>query len=263
MRKSIAMACVGALVAAELSAQIVGVADVPLYRPDLDYGYIPAASQDGAWLGKRWVYNERSMGVDERWRPGGVLLIGDSVVNGGNQTDQPKRLGPQLEALTGRQVWPVSAGSWALLNQLAFLRENRDLVEGSDAIVFVLNAADFGEPSVWTDAPEKPSRPPVSAILYLVDRMWLSRLDKPQEFAASGRDWWSEWSAFLRSTNKPVLVVAYPDRGKAFDVEDVGVEVVSVGRDDRWSENLYRDGIHPSDEGAAVLAQIIADALAR
>ena len=35
------------------------------------------------------------------------------------------------------------------------------------------------------------------------------------------------------------------------------IAIFSVGRDARWNQGWYRDGIHPSFEGTQVLAEII------
>ena len=45
-----------------------------------------------------------------------VLLIGDSLVLGGNKYRLEDRLGPQLSQLTGLPIWPIAAGSWSLRN---------------------------------------------------------------------------------------------------------------------------------------------------
>ncbi len=46
-------------------------------------------------------------------------------------------------------LWPISAGSWALRNELAYLRVNPDVVTQIDALVFVFNSGDFAEASSW------------------------------------------------------------------------------------------------------------------
>src|ERR1700749_2777557 len=84
--------------AAEVATRLTGVADFPLYRADADLGYVLAPDQKGAFLNKNhWVYNEKSQGAGP-WHPNGktdLLLLGDSLVLGGNPVDQPDRLGPQ------------------------------------------------------------------------------------------------------------------------------------------------------------------------
>ena len=138
------------LVAGEALVQLLGVVDIPLYRADPTLGYIPAPSQSGNFLNfKQWQFNEYSMGsgafeLDSRRFK---ILLGDSTVMGGNPLAQSERLGPQLEDLTGWQVWPVSAGSWALQNQLAYIHKYPQLLNKVDAVAIVSNSGDFDGPS--------------------------------------------------------------------------------------------------------------------
>ena len=126
---------------------------MPLYKADNQLGYIPAPNQSGAFLHSRqWRFNEYSMGsaaFEPDPRRFNILLVGDSIVLGGNPLNQSDRLGPQLEKLSGWQVWPVSAGSWALQNELAYLRTHPDVLQRVDAVAIVSNSGDFGEPSSW------------------------------------------------------------------------------------------------------------------
>jgi hypothetical protein len=253
--------------AAEVGLRLTGVADVPLYRPDPHYGYIPAASQSGAWRNRmRWAYNSLSMGVAEPFRPGGVLLIGDSIVNGGNQADQSQRLGPQLEGMIGKDVWPVSAKSWALLNELAWMRDNPRVVRDVERIVIVLNPEDFEEPSVWTPDPNRPEHKPVSQVFFLLDRLVLAPMRGEPVKPKSGRDWKAEFAAFRRETNKPVLVVLYSGRGPdAIEraAPDLGPDVLIVKQDPRWKGETFSDYLHIQPGGNALLARLIAERLAR
>jgi hypothetical protein len=51
--------------------------------------------------------------------------------------------------LTGWQVSPISAGSWALQNELTYMRQHPDILQKMDAVLILSNAGDFGEPSSW------------------------------------------------------------------------------------------------------------------
>ncbi len=44
----------------------------------------------------------------------------DVLLVGGNPLGKVERLGPQLAKVTSQSVWPISAGSWALRNELAY-----------------------------------------------------------------------------------------------------------------------------------------------
>lgn len=266
----VAIAAAASIALAEAGLHLAGVVDIPAYRPDEAYGYIPRANQSGAFLDRnRWVYNGDSMGVGAPFEPGGVLLIGDSIVNGGNQTDQPDRLGPQLQKRIARTVWPISAGSWALLNELAYLRRNPTVARGVDEFVFVLNSGDFGAPSVWHGDPEHPPHRPISALYYLFDRLVLGRVGHAKSPATmTGRDWRAEFAAFRRSTNKPVLVVLYLEHGEDSQwmekvASNLGGNVLRVDRDPRWALATYRDRVHVDVKGTALLADLIAAEMRR
>jgi hypothetical protein len=61
------------------------------------------------------------MGVAAAWQPSertDILLIGNSVVSGGNAYDQPEKLTSRLQEKLGQHcaAWPVAAGGWATVN---------------------------------------------------------------------------------------------------------------------------------------------------
>src|SRR5690348_9279243 len=94
------LAFVAALLLVEGGVRLSRVADVPLYRVDPRLGYIAKPDQAGAVLWTHdWAFNDRSMAVRQPFNGRGVLLIGDSVVCGGNPFRQADRLGTQLETM--------------------------------------------------------------------------------------------------------------------------------------------------------------------
>src|SRR5262249_11242049 len=108
-----------ALLCVEIGARVSGIGDFPLYIQDAEIGFIAAPNQSGAFLRKNdWMFNEYSMasGAYLPSNEDNTLLIGDSIVQGGNPLAQREKLGPQLERLLGYPVWPVGVGGWALLN---------------------------------------------------------------------------------------------------------------------------------------------------
>jgi len=261
-------ALVLAFLAAEIGLRLSGVVNLPIYRADRDYGYIPIADQHGAWRNKnRWMHNGLSMQTAEPFRDGGVLLIGDSIVNGGNQTDQPQRLGPQLSAQIDQTVWPISAGSWGLLNELAWLHDNPDVVRRVDGFVFILNGGDFGDPSIWrSNDPNYPAHKPISDVYFVLDRQILAKFRKLSPTPVTDRDWRREFSAFRRTTNKPILVVLYSGRPDFHDdiekyAPDFSEDALIVKADPRWKRASFRDQGHVDAAGTALLSEIVADRL--
>ena len=268
------------LIGVECAARAFRMDDVPLYHADSHIGYIIAPDQTGAFLWThRWAFNELSMGTSARFKPGlpgSVLLIGDSIVLGGNPFRMEQRLGPQLAAVTGRPVWPIAAGSWALQNELQYLIDHPQVVRGVDQVVLVSNSADFNEPSSWANElthPRQrhwwaawqlfrkfvwpPEQPPITAPMR-VRRLPLQPLLR-QALALSHRPW---------------IVMLYPMRAELHDGAPCGFEppavlagvstrLFCVKRSGAWFDGFYRgDGVHPTPAGTHRLALLIRAALA-
>jgi|SRR5450830_1296185 len=123
----------------EIAVRALGAVDFPLYDADNTIGYIPKANQSGSFLNKNdWVFNDLHMGSGRQFAPStklDVLLVGDSIVLGGNPLRQSERLASQVEGGTDLAVWPISAGSWSLHNELTYLRQHTQVVRAVDAIV--------------------------------------------------------------------------------------------------------------------------------
>ncbi|CAD5369168.1 conserved hypothetical protein [Rubrivivax sp. A210] len=269
---------------AELGVRVAGMVDLPIYHADASIGYIPAAGQRGSFLNKNdWIINSRHMGAEEFVLDpvANLLLVGDSIVWGGNPYARAERLGPQLERRIKGKVWPISAGSWSLQNELTYLQQNPDVVDKVDTIAFVLNNGDLAPASSWSCTRSHPLTRPVVALWYLADKHVLQRPCEgtPPELKVESQDVAAMLAAFMAAnTTKRVIVFLYPDKQEAADetllhsqleaMESVlraaGVqEVVSVGRDARWrgQPQAYKDAIHPSPHGMGVLAAIMATAL--
>ncbi|MFA5985208.1 MAG: hypothetical protein WC782_14430 [Methylococcaceae bacterium] len=271
------------VVLAEIAVRLSGITDFPLYDANSQIGYIPKASQSGDFLRtNHWQFNSKNMGAAEFTPTQAMdnLLIGDSVVLGGNPYRQEDRLGPQLSKFIGQPVWPISAGSWALRNELSYLRMHPDVVSQSDRFVFVLNGGDFEQASSWSCEKTHPRSRPISAALYVFRKYvwdWGTCGQIPNEVLVPSGDWRPELQQFLASDavqNKPVVFFLYPDKAEMTvkTALEAGVEshvtelrkacpvpvlIYSVGRDPRWKLALYKDGIHPSKDGVKVLAEII------
>lgn len=177
------VACVaGLLLVGELAARLLGLTDFPVYQVDDRIGYLPAPDQQGAFLRTHdWAYNNRSMGVAAPWPgPSGrqnLLLIGNSIVSGGNPYRQADKLGPQLQSNLGAQVavWPMAAGGWSAVNETVNLERNPDVVASTDVFVWQLMAGTFSQVSGWRGDLIWPRERPVLATVYLARRYLLPR----------------------------------------------------------------------------------------
>jgi hypothetical protein len=248
--------------------------DFPLYEVDGEVGYWLSPDQRGTFLFTNdWAFNSESLGVGEEFRPTGgvdVLLVGDSIVYGGNGLRQADKLGPLLERRTGWHVWPLGTPGWALQNELAFLRRDPSLVDRADVIVFVLESMDFAEPTAWKSPYTHPRERPAFYLPYLFDRYVLTTrsTDEPP-FPMKQRDVLADWLAFARSVGKPVIVVAYSNRFQG-DQACSWVQRAFTHAGD-WScfdglkslgQAAFRDDIHPSVAGNRALAAHLEVAIA-
>lgn len=267
------------LAVGEIAIQLSGAVDVPIYLADSEIGYIPAPNQRGAFMRSHtWRFNEYSMGAGpfapERGRFN-LLLVGDSIVLGGNPLAEPERLGPQLEKLSGWQVWPVSAGSWALQNELTYLRLHPELLDKVDAVALVLNSGDFGAPSSWASELTHPLRSPFPGLVYVLNKYMVHPPRKPRpELTVQARDWRPDLRQLATSLPVPLFIFMYPSKIETRDAEKIQYGLYGwlpaildavgdrgraylVEEDANWQSDCYRDEIHPSAAGNAVLAGII------
>jgi hypothetical protein len=279
---------IAALLTAEGGVRALGIVDFALYEANAQIGYIPAANQHGSFLNKNdWQFNALHMGAPA-FQPDparDVLLVGDSLVYGGNTYRQSERLGPTLQTLLqerGGQVWPISAGSWALRNELAYMRLNPQVPASVKRIVFVLNTGDFDNTaSSWACELTHPRTRPVVALWYLVNKYvhaFEPCGDAPAALKVPDGDLAGELQAFMALHGAKTSFVLYPDKPEAADAAleakhfaagealltaAGATRLVHVLQDKRWGVGWYKDGIHPTAAGFGVLANIIKDDLDR
>lgn len=277
----VALAFFVTLLLAEGAVRALGMVEFPIYVANNEIGYIPAANQSGRFLNKNdWQFNSLHMGAREFMpseRPD-WLLVGDSIVFGGNNYAGHERLGPSLEdSLDGSiSVWPISAGSWALRNQLIWMRHHAEVLAKIDQVIFVLNSGDFGEASSWNCELTHPRKSPVSALWYLANKYvysFNSCGEVPLDLDVSPGDLQAELTAYLELYREKSVFVFYPDKQELHDLDrfdeafatghelliSTGARALQVMGHPAWRTDLYRDGIHPTPEGNRVLASIIAE----
>ena len=270
-------------VASELVLRVMGVVDFPLYDANSTVGYIPAANQAGSFLNKNdFEFNEFHMGSGP-FQPSDktdILLIGDSLVYGGNKYASAERLGSQLQkTVEGNNasfsIWPISAGSWTLRNELAYINNNPAVTANIDWFVFVLNSGDFEGISSWRCEYTHPRKKPFSALWYVFNKYVYAIQPcgefTPQLMPPSG-ELSDEVIQFVQQFGNRVTFVFYPDIVEMVDSSlektqfssgeeillNAGVNgIVRISDDVRWNRDLYWDGIHPSPLGVQVLSQII------
>jgi lysophospholipase L1-like esterase len=241
-----ALVILALLVAGELVARYhLGLGDPPLSMddPDMKYRFLP--NQDGWRCGNHYHYNQWSMRCDDfplhktDPRELRVLMIGDSVINGGALTDQnnlashllQERLAADLHRPT--LVGNISAGSWQPVSEYMYLK--RFGLFDADVLVVVVNSADYSEilppyPPTAGIRPDMPAHKPWCALSDGFFRYFLPRISGgsaepigPPPAAGDLEARQIAWSqACLRDMIQlgrragcPVIVAQYLDRDEA------------------------------------------------
>ncbi|MCG6134885.1 MAG: SGNH/GDSL hydrolase family protein [Nostoc sp. LLA-1] len=118
-----------------------------------------------------------------------ILMIGDSVLNGGNPIDQKEIITELLAAkiqASGKpaEVLNASAGSWGMGNQLGYLQQFGTF--NSDAVILQVGTHDLTQPTSTSEHvgnhPNYPDRPPISAIQEAVARYVIPRVLENADF---------------------------------------------------------------------------------
>lgn len=268
-----------------------GFGDPLLYVPDAEIGYLLAPNQTVRRFGNRISINQYSMRSAEisanRSNSMRVLMIGDSIVNGGWWTDQPDILSERVaKPWNGKlEVLNASANSWSPRNELAYLRRFGGF--DAQAIVLVINTDDLFAPTpsplgVGRDR-NYPDRKPLLALTEVLTRYLLPAPQLPlelQKLQAEGGDRVGanmaaieEIHAIAKSTNAQFLLLMTPllreigqPGSRDYEItarqrllEFTGanqiayIDVLPIFNQAPNPNDLYQDHIHLSSLGNALL----------
>ncbi|MGO9988391.1 MAG: SGNH/GDSL hydrolase family protein [Steroidobacteraceae bacterium] len=168
---------IAAIVTGELFARLyLGLGDPPLSQthPTIEYLFMP--NQKVHRFGNLFQTNRYGMRSDD-FQPQKldpkelrVMVYGDSVVNGGNLTDQPNLATSIMQRTLAKElgrpviVGNISAGSWGPLNEYAYLRQYGFL--DADILVIVLSSSDYDDAPTFEplDPMTHPTEKPFSAL---------------------------------------------------------------------------------------------------
>jgi lysophospholipase L1-like esterase len=291
-------------IAAEIFARLgLGLGDPPLSiaDPKIEYVFKPGSYHR---FHHRVFINDFSMRspplTPHKTNPSEqrVLVIGDSIVFGGVQTDDSQlatallsaRLADSLHAPV--YIANISAGSWGPPNQLAYL-EKFGLFDG-DLIVLVLSSHDYAdaptfEPIVGTAS--FPDRAPISAAWEGFSRYVLHRSSAPPEpgngiltatadpnAIAACLDSVRKIILMAREHGVPILIAQHRERAEqnapfehpghaaiASIARQLNVPLIELGpafkRSMDAGQDPYRDPIHPTALGQQILADTLYPAI--
>jgi lysophospholipase L1-like esterase len=282
---------------------ILGLGNPPLSirHPIIEYMFKP--NQDVYRFGNRFITNEYGMRsekfpLSKENNEVRILVFGDSVINGGNLTDQKdlatEIIRAELSNKTGKKitVGNISAGSWGPGNWLAYAKQYGFF--DADFIILVTNSEDYGDNPTFVplDANTHPTLQPISALIEGIERYLprylpkyqnknsipqdLKQLEKQKiESERKGIDDLTQFLKLAKETRKPILVIQYPKKTEIldgfekgyFEIKDVceRLSVRSISLKTRLKESIdrnnnpYSDEIHPNTIGQAIIAREILD----
>ena len=265
----------------ELAIRYLRLADYVLYEASESIGYFPLPNSTGLMRRKyRWRFDANGIRSDrvEAIGKNSVVLIGDSIVEGGAMVDQDDTVGCHLEREIRRPTYSVGGGGWSLCNELAYINENTSLLN-SDVLIFILNSEDFSSLNIWKTIYTHPLAPPRSHLLYMVGRVaWavryklaslLARLQTySSEDVTTEESWMPPLLDFLEKYGRKPLFVLVPNRLEAamglkpcLALESLDPDLFNVcelNAEVGWLDDCYHDLLHPNARGRRVLAFAIA-----
>ena len=280
------------LVCSEVGLRLAGAGSYPLYDIDDEIKYIPSADQHGNYLNRyAWHFNNRHMANSLEWsaeQHPNLLLLGNSIVLGGATSRYEEKLGARLEeALKGQyRVWPLAAGGWTNINEMAYLDRNADVWRNADAVVIEFMQGGLSFPTLWAGYDVVPDRKPWLLTAYVLRQYWRSLLAKrrPPEYGAlpftgpSNQNQLARFRALVTSIGKDrkLVIFLYPTganlRNKlawqnmtAPIVElcrMTATKCLDIAQAPEWNESAYfGDGVHQTAEGTKILASLLARAV--
>lgn len=268
-----------------------GFCDAPLFLKSEKYEYIYAPNQHRFRFGKEIYYNEYSMrseAIDSTKIH--VLGLGDSVINGGVQTDQSTLATNLVSSKLSLQLLNISAGSWGPDNVAAYLMEKG--LFNAKAMILVVSSHDAHDNMDFKEVVDKhlsyPSRQYKLAIWELIERYLIPRFIQswhkstidPDQAVAKGIQkkgkifnvGFDQLKFIAKKANIPLIIYLHPEKVELQNknYNEQGLEII------RWGEinhievikginiekvSNFRDAIHINDEGQKLLANSFAQIL--
>ncbi len=268
--------------------------DFPTFLVEDGIEYIPRPNQQGIFLHRNdWVFNDRSMGTKRRWNPAArpnILLIGNSIVYGGDPFAQRDKLGPLIQGKIGDHysVWPIAAGGWTNVNETVYLKRNPDVARAANYFIWEYMSGGLSGATPWAGEYVWPTSRPLWGGLYTFRRYVVPRIihRSGSELPRTGETSSDNLASFMEEISK--LSAAAPKKGILFlyptkaellvaltgkewlperrelehAASDYDLKLLDISRAKEWNEALYReDGVHPTVQGNIVLARILSEAV--
>lgn len=278
-----------AFIIVEIFLRVIwGFGTMPLYVESKQYEYIFAPNQEMTRFGVHFYTNSYSQRADEPDANRKIVLgLGDSVINGGSQTDNDSLATSIVSLNTEYQMLNISVGSWGPDNCAAYLKEQG--LFGAKAMFVVLSSHDVDDcmdfvpvVGVHKSYPNEQYTLAIQEVIdrYVIPRLFVSENLDPDEKVLKGIDkgsnWnhgWDELKEIACQANIPLILILHAEKAelKAGDYNEKGLMIqqwanenqIKLIKDiDVLKEENYRDKIHVNASGQRVLANLMINELA-
>jgi hypothetical protein len=277
--------------------QFAGFCQAPLYVESPEFEYIYAPNQHVIRFRNTIITNEYSM-RSAPLSPADsirILLIGDSVINGGNPTDHDSLASTLLERQLSIKfnrpvrVLNISAGSWGPDNAAAYLKKHGNF--GASMLLLVFSSHDAYDNMTFEKVvdvhPACPSRQASFALIELTERYLIPRavsylqhfkkssseigtnellINKAGQSFNSGFDFFREYAEtyqiplffLLHAELKELQTGSYAREGNVIiDFLENNKIPYLLSKDQGFTNAMYRDGIHLNNRGQKHLAEVL------
>lgn len=253
----------------EVVLRIRGYHRLPVFVADERYEYMTAPNQDLHAGGVRFTTNDLGMrcapvGAKKRKR---VLVVGDSVINGGLSSTQDSLATSIAERTTGAQVLNCSAPSWGPDNAAAFIGTHGLFY--ADLVIAVFSSHDAFDRMTFEPIvghhPAYPDHQPMFAVeAYVRKLLYSNNLPSSLSRDEAFNEGWKRLIEQARTAGIPFVVVVHPEavevaqhrydaRGEQLLDSLRSWRVPVVEMLDRNDSTMYWDNIHLNDHGQRAL----------
>ena len=277
-----------AFIIVEIFLRVIwGFGTMPLYVESKQYEYIFAPNQEMTRFGVHFYTNSYSQRADEPDANRKIVLgLGDSVINGGSQTDNDSLATSIVSLNTEYQMLNISVGSWGPDNCAAYLKEQG--LFGAKAMFVVLSSHDVDDSmdfvpvvGVHKSYPNEQYTLAIQEVIdrYVIPRLFISENLDPDEKVLKGIDkgsnWnhgWDELKEIAYQANIPMILILHAEKAelKAGDYNEKGLMIQQWANENQiklikditiLKEENYRDNIHVNASGQRVLADLMINEL--
>lgn len=267
----------------ELIGRHYGLCNHPIFIESKTYEYNYAPNQDLRIYGNHFLTNEysmRSKPIDSNKDTTVVLLIGDSVINGGASTDHEKLASSILEKRVSEhfkkhiRVLNISCGSWGPDNAAAYIEKHGTF--DADLMILVVNSQDAVDHMTFKKKVGKkkyPDKQPFLAWTRIVQllsnkiKVTTSKRESTNSIKNDSLNTGFEYFKDLSiGNNVPLLVYLHPTKYEIKKTKSLNnklaitnfckkntiplFDAIQLGA----SEHHLRDHIHMNDQGQEFLA---------